>query len=88
MGAYENWLFEFRDNGHLLRTVHDNTSSGGWDRDGFKPGDSGGTCYYSNGFGGVIATGVVKGEYWYPWTHYYFCPQLSGVRAYTPAWVG
>jgi streptogrisin C len=67
----------------LVEMRHDSTGGSGYDSNGFLPGDSGGPCYWSDGNGGVIATGIVTGGL--PnagGTTAYFCSQLKGVRAW------
>lgn len=72
-------------------TMLGHTSSGqpGFsDSNGWKPGDSGGPCYFSDGAGGVKVAGIVTGRYVAGSTDYY-CTQLSGVRAWnSSAYVG
>jgi hypothetical protein len=67
--------------GHMLGMRHDSSGGSGADWNGAQPGDSGGTCYYSDGAGGVTAVGVVTARFSAP-TMRYYCTQLSGVRAW------
>lgn len=67
--------------GHMLEMRHDSTGGGGADWNGAEPGDSGGTCYYSDGAGGVTVAGIVTARFNTPALRYY-CTQLSGVRAW------
>lgn len=70
---------------HQTRMLHDSNLDGVGDDNGFKPGDSGGACYYTNNGKSVIAAGIVKG-YSYrpgdPTKSRYYCTQLSGVKAW------
>ncbi|MFD6053868.1 hypothetical protein [Agromyces sp. NPDC060279] len=68
---------------HQLRMYHDSNLDGVGDRAGWTGGDSGGPCYYADGAGGVIVTGIVKGRSVPPsGAATYYCTQLSGVRAW------
>lgn len=68
---------------HILRMYHDSDMNGTGDNSGFAGGDSGGSCYYSDGSGGVTLTGIVKAVL-DPASgpNVYYCTQLSGVRAW------
>lgn len=51
----------------------------------FEKGDSGGPCYYADGNGGVIVTGIVQGFTDDPWYGIQaYCTQLSGVHEWPP----
>lgn len=79
-GSYDKQLFEGVWANNLLDMKHDSTGTGSYaDSNGVQAGDSGGPCYYSDGSGGVIAAGIVKGLSSAP---SYYCTQLSGVRAW------
>lgn len=79
-GSYDTELIDGVWSNHILDMRHDSTGTGSSaDANGARPGDSGGPCYYSDGAGGVIAGGIVKGVGPGPT---YFCTQLSGVRAW------
>ncbi len=67
--------------GQMLEMRHDSTGGSGADWNGAQPGDSGGTCYYSDGAGGVTVAGIVTARFSTPSLRYY-CTQLSGVRAW------
>jgi hypothetical protein len=66
--------------GRLTIMRHDSSGGSGSDTNGFRPGDSGGPCYYANGTGNVAVAGIVTGL---SADHYtYLCTQLQGVRAW------
>lgn len=86
IGSYQSQVLDGVMVGHLLEMIHDSTGSGYQnDSAGWKKGDSGGTCYYADGLGGVIVNGITSGT-WKPPAGgpYYYCTQLSGVRAWSP----
>ncbi len=67
--------------------MHDQNLDGVADCGGFRNGDSGGIVYYSNGHGGMIAYGIIQGQFPYPAcnsTKRYFVTELRGVRAWNP----
>lgn len=72
-------------------TMLGHTSSGlpGFsDANGWKKGDSGGPCYFSDNAGGVKVAGIVTGRLSSGTTDYY-CTQLSGLRSWSSsAYVG
>lgn len=68
------------DNQNVM--FHDSTGTGNSsDSNGAQGGDSGGPCYYSDGAGGAIVAGTLKGGTTGT-NPYYYCTQLSGVRAW------
>lgn len=67
----------------MVEMRHDSTGGSGYDSNGAQPGDSGGPCYWSNGSGGVIATGIVTGRILNSGgTYAYLCSQLRGVLSW------
>jgi streptogrisin C len=81
-GSYLTHTVSGVTSNYQLRMYHDGNLDGSADRSGFEPGDSGGPCYYSDGSGGVVVNGIVKGRTIpdYPNPITYFCTQLTGVR--------
>lgn len=67
--------------GQNLELRHDTTGGSGSDTNAALPGDSGGPCYYTDGAGGVIVTGILSSSDTMVSARYR-CTQLSGVRAW------
>jgi len=89
-GSYETFTVNGVTANYQLRMYHDGDLDGYGDRSGWESGDSGGPCYYSDGSGGVIVNGIVKGRIT-PTTGAitYYCSQLTGVRYWdASAYVG
>ncbi|ALJ21355.1 hypothetical protein AOA12_16175 [Microbacterium sp. No. 7] len=68
---------------HLVWLRHDGTAPyDGEDSDGFRPGDSGGPCYYNNGSGGMIGAGTMTAENGSGGGYLFHCTQVSGLKAW------
>jgi hypothetical protein len=80
-GSYATHTVNGVTSNYQQRMYHDGNLDGYADRSGFDLGDSGGPCYYSDGSGGVVVNGIVKG-FTKPSTGAieYYCTQLTGVR--------
>lgn len=70
---------------HLVWLRHDGTPPySGADSGGFRAGDSGGPCYYSNGSGGMMGAGTVSAGNGDSGGYLFYCAQVSGLKAWAP----
>lgn len=83
LSSYASFTWSGVTTGPLLRMKHDSTGTGtGADSNGWRPGDSGGPCYFSDGNEGVTAAGIVTGRDVFQPYEIYYCTQLTGVRSW------